>query len=112
MKCVGVEEKWDGDKKELVKILRELSDDLELHHGNVLIADRVGTGVGIAGGLAIIGGLIAAPFTAGLSLGLTIGGAVAGGLGSAVSIGSNITDSVIETVQLKSIQQKCEQLQE
>ena len=55
--------------------LNELADHVEKVTFDTGIAKTTGGGVGIAGGLCIVGGLIAAPFTAGLSLGLTIGGA-------------------------------------
>lgn len=51
---------------------------------NAGIAKTAAGGVGIASGAAAIGGIVAAPFTAGLSLTLTVGG-IAGGVASAAT---------------------------
>lgn len=83
------------ERKEIIKKLRNMADQLAKTHSNVLIADRVGTGVGIGSGLLIIGGLVAAPFTAGISLGLTIAGTTTGLMGAITSVGANITGLVI-----------------
>ena len=66
------------ERKRIIKKLRAMADYLAKTHSDVLIADRVGTGVGIGSGVLFIGGLIAAPFTAGLSLGLTATGTATG----------------------------------
>ena len=55
------------------------------------IATTVGGSAGVVGGALVIGGIIAAPFTGGLSLGLTLGGA---GLGVAGGV-TNITASLV-----------------
>lgn len=83
------------ERKEIIKKLRNMADQLAKTHSNVLIADRVGTGVGIGSGLLFIGGLVAAPFTAGISLGLTIAGTTTGLMGAITSVGANITGLVI-----------------
>jgi hypothetical protein len=51
------------ERNEIIKKLRNMADQLAKTHSNVLIADRVGTGVGIGSGLLFIGGLAAAPKT-------------------------------------------------
>ena len=73
--------------------LNELADHVEKVTFDTGIAKTTGGGVGIAGGLCIVGGLIAAPFTAGLSLGLTIGGAAAGVASAATTITASIVQS-------------------
>ena len=83
-----------------------MADYLAKTHTDVLIADRVGTGVGIASGALVIGGLIAAPFTAGLSLGLTIAGTTTGVLGGITSAGANITGYVISKQSLASLEEE------
>ena len=66
------------ERKRIIKKLRAMADYLAKTHSDVLIADRVGTGVGIGSGVLFIGGLIAAPFTAGISLALTVTGTATG----------------------------------
>ena len=56
------------------------------------VARTAGGAVGVASGAMILGGLIAAPFTAGASLALTAGG-VATGVGSAAT---TITAAIIK----------------
>ncbi|XP_057374975.1 uncharacterized protein LOC130695927 [Daphnia carinata] len=91
------------ERQRIIKKLREMADYLAKTHNDVLIADRVGTGVGIGSGLLVIGGLIAAPFTAGISLGLTITGTATGLLGGVTSAGANITGYFISKNELTSL---------
>ena len=106
-----VSKEWMEQRKAIVKKLRDLADRLEKIHGDVLIADRVGTGVGMGGGILTIGGLIAAPFTAGISLGLSVVGTGASFLGGLTSLGSNITDVIWNKISLSKIREELQQHQ-
>lgn len=96
------EEVFD-ERLRIIKKLREMADHLAETHNDVLIADRVGTGVGIGSGLLVIGGLVAAPFTAGISLGLTITGTVTGIMGGVTSAGANLTGYFLSKNELTSL---------
>ncbi len=97
------------ERKRIIKKLRAMADYLAKTHSDVLIADRVGTGVGIGSGVLFIGGLIAAPFTAGLSLGLTATGTATGILGGITSAGANITGYFMSKYSLAPLQKELEQ---
>nr|CAH0100717.1 unnamed protein product [Daphnia galeata] len=95
------------ERQRIIKKLRDMADYLEKTHANVLIADRVGTGVGIGSGLSLIGCLAAAPFTAGISLGImTIAGITFGILSGITSAGANITDYVLSKKELTSLKKE------
>jgi hypothetical protein len=99
-------EKVFQERKRIIKKLREMADYLEKTHADVLIADRVGTGVGIGSGLLVIGGLVAAPFTAGISLGLTVTGTTTGVLSGVTSAGANITGYFLSKKKLTSLKKE------
>jgi hypothetical protein len=63
----------------------------------------------MGGGILTIGGLIAAPFTAGISLGLSVVGTGASFLGGLTSLGSNITDVVWNKISLWKIREELQQ---
>lgn len=73
-----------SQRRILARGIDEIATNIEEVVHNTGIARTTGGGVGILSGAAIIGGILAAPFSGGLSLGLTIGGA-AGGVGSAAT---------------------------
>lgn len=73
----------------------EIIDELEGRRRNVNISTIVGSSVGIAGSALAIAGVIAAPFTAGVSLGLTVGGAVIGSLSGVTVVGATVTEVVL-----------------
>jgi len=91
------------EELKIIKKLRDMADRLAKIHSDVLIADRVGTGVGIGSGVLTIGGIIAAPFTAGASLTLSVAAAGGGLLGGGTSIGANITGHVLLKLNLKKL---------
>lgn len=97
-----------NERKKIIKKLRKIADYLAKTNNDVLIADRVGTGVGIGSGVLFIGGLVAAPFTAGLSLGLTATGTAAGVLGGITSAGANITGYFISKYHLTPLEKELE----
>ncbi|XP_062569697.1 apolipoprotein L3-like [Saccostrea cucullata] len=73
----------------------EIIDGLECRRKNVNIASIVGSSVGLVGAALAVGGLVAAPFTAGVSLGLTIAVGVVGGMGGVTSAGSKISEFIL-----------------
>ena len=66
--------------------LAELSDRIDKVLVEAGIAKVVGGAAGAASGLAVIGGIILAPFSGGLSLGLTAAGVVVGLAGTATTL--------------------------
>ncbi|KAK4036308.1 hypothetical protein OUZ56_028369 [Daphnia magna] len=94
------------ERKDIIQKLRDIATYLEKTHKDVLIADRVGTGVGIGAGCLVLGGLVAAPFTAGLSLSLTVMGTATGVAGGLTSAGANITGFVMEKKMVASLEEE------
>ena len=81
--------KWKSRRCNYMRSLNELGvADLHEVQKNTDIARIVGGGAGIAGGTAAIAGILAAPFTFGISLALTVGGFAVGVAGSATAIGA------------------------
>ena len=66
------------------------ADHIDAISFNTGIAKTAAGGTGIGSGVAIIGGVLLAPFTAGWSLGFTIAGAVGGVAAGATTITSDI----------------------
>jgi len=56
--CSEIIEELVNERKHIIYKLREIACYLEKMHSDVLIADRVGTGVAITSGLLTIGGLV------------------------------------------------------
>lgn len=48
---------------------------IDYHNGNGQVATVTGASLGVAGGMAVVGGLLAAPFTGGASLAVIGAGA-------------------------------------
>ncbi|KZS15945.1 Uncharacterized protein APZ42_018367 [Daphnia magna] len=94
------------ERKDIIQKLRDIATNLEKTHKDVLIADRVGTGVGIGAGCLVIGGIVAAPFTAGLSLSLTVMGTATGVAGGLTSAGANIAGLVMEKKMVASLEEE------
>ena len=76
--------------------LREIADSVERVVRDTGIARTTGGAVGVISGAAAIGGLILAPFTAGISLFLTVGG-VAGGIAAAAN---NVAAAIVKDVKV------------
>ena len=75
-------QRWMRERRNLVKLLREIANDIQKHEDNSQIAKITGASTSIVGTGLAIGGAIAAPFTFGASLsliGVGVGVAVAGG---------------------------------
>lgn len=86
---------WMRCNMALEILCSEIIDELEGRRRNINISTIVGSSVGIAGSALVIAGVIAAPFTAGVSLGLTVGGAVIGSLSGATVVGATVTEVVL-----------------
>uniref|UniRef100_A0A8W8JJA3 Apolipoprotein L3 n=1 Tax=Magallana gigas TaxID=29159 RepID=A0A8W8JJA3_MAGGI len=86
---------WMRCNMALEILCSEIIDELEGRRRNVNISTIVGSSVGIAGSALAIAGVIAAPFTAGVSLGLTVGGAVIGTLSGVTVVGSTVSEVVL-----------------
>jgi len=93
-----------GNRGTFTKICRDHADQIETSVFNTGIAKTTGGSVGIVSGAAAIGGVLLAPFTAGLSLGFTIGG-IAGGVASAVT---TITSEVVKNRNLNYYKEEIE----
>ena len=78
--------------------INKLANHIEKVAYDTGIARTTGGGLGIASGVMAIGGILAAPFTAGASLALTIGGVATGVAGGATTL----TASVIKEQHLKA----------
>ncbi len=85
------------------EIIEECSSKLHQVAKDTGIARTVAGSVQIVGGGLAIGGLIAAPFTAGASLGLTIAGIVTGASGAATSFASFLVNHVWDRNKRKKI---------
>lgn len=91
--------KWILIRNKTIATLEKIIELLHKTTKDVTISNEVGSSVGAVGGIISIGGLIAAPFTAGVSLIPAIVGGVTAGLGAATSIGSSIAGLVIDSKQ-------------
>ncbi|GCC18701.1 hypothetical protein chiPu_0020866 [Chiloscyllium punctatum] len=79
-----------------LKELRDIANCIDTCKRDVNIANVTGTSASIVGGLLAIGGLIASPFTFGVSLALTGVGLGVGVAGGVTNIGASITDHVTQ----------------
>ena len=70
--------------------IREVADNLERVVKRTGIAKTTAGSVGVVSGAAALGGLILAPFTAGVSLVLTVGGVVGGIASSATTLSASV----------------------
>ena len=84
------------------KELHQLADHIDKVAFDTGIARTTGGGVGVASGACVIGGAIAAPFTAGLSIGLSLGGAA----GAAASAATSGTATFIQSGHLETDRNK------
>ena len=107
--CTKLTEEFREERKNIILKLKEKADYLEKTHSDVLIADRVGTGVEIGSGILALGGLVAAPFTAGLSLGLTATGITTGIAGGLTSAGANLSGYFLSKKSIDLLQKELDQ---
>ena len=81
---------WSVERKNTVRILRELADDILKHHFNVNVAKIAGSSSAIGGFALVATGIVLAPFTFGSSVILSaVGGALCAG-GGATAAGSGL----------------------
>ena len=92
-------ETWAKERRDCIKEVRELAENIDWHHRNTNIAQLPTSAVGITGGVLSIVGLALIPVTFGVSLGLTIAGGVVGGVAAATGVGNTIADIGISTGQ-------------
>ncbi|XP_060560835.1 uncharacterized protein LOC132720674 [Ruditapes philippinarum] len=96
---------WASDRKETIKELRQLGENINEHAKNAKIASAVGGGTSVAAGLGAAACYVAAPFTFGGSLVPAValtGVAVAGGV---TSFGATITNHFIEKGYIGRVQE-------
>ncbi|XP_033742384.1 uncharacterized protein LOC117328891 [Pecten maximus] len=86
---------WLQVSEETEQLCHQIVAELENRRFGVNIVTIVGGSTGLVGAGLALAGVIAAPFTGGLSLGLTIAGAAVGGVGGATMAGSKITEVVL-----------------
>lgn len=79
--------------KDVISAIGKLKERILAARKDYNIAKTVGASVSTAGTVAIISGIVLAPFTAGLSLGLTAGGAAGAVLGGATSLTASLMES-------------------
>jgi hypothetical protein len=79
------------DRKEVRNHLENVANDLEQKIKDCGIAKAIGGGTGVLSGCCAVAGILAAPFSGGLSIGLTVGGLATG-------VGSGITSLTAETI--------------
>uniref|UniRef100_UPI00398F7503 apolipoprotein L3-like n=1 Tax=Pristiophorus japonicus TaxID=55135 RepID=UPI00398F7503 len=95
--------KWQRQMTEYSVELQVIAKDIDKVHKGATIANVTGSSAGIAGGALTIAGLIASPFTLGISLVLTgvgIGVGVAGGF---TNIAANVTDAATQKNKQKRV---------
>lgn len=79
---------WIIKRKKAIKLLKEIVKDMDSDEFRGNVTNIVSSGVGVAGGAMVIGGLLLAPFTAGASLavaGAGFGASLLGGVGNITS---------------------------
>lgn len=92
---------WEKERRECIKEIKKLANDIDFHHRNIEIA-RLPTGaVSIVGGVLTILGVALTPVTFGASLALTISGAVIGTGATVTGITTTATDIGIQATRLK-----------
>ena len=101
-------QRWTRERRNLVKLLKEIANDIQKHEDNSRIAKITGSSASIVGTGLAIGGAIAAPFTFGTSLILTgvgVGVAVAGGTTVA---GAQIANRLLRSSNVKNVNEALE----
>jgi len=87
------------ERDEVISKILSCVKNIEEHNHNSKIAKTSGNGAGIFGGALFLGGLLAAPFTAGASLAASAAGAGISAAGGATSIGTDIAlDRIVKRI--------------
>lgn len=93
---------WRKKRIRAIKLLKEIVKNMDSEEFRGNVTNIVGSGVGVAGGAMVLGGLLLAPFTGGASL------AVAGaGLGASVLGG--VTNLTSDTIAKNYALRKCKE---
>lgn len=87
---------WIIKRKKAIKLLKEIVKDMDSDEFRGNVTNILSSGVGVAGGAMVIGGLLLGPFTAGASL--AVAGSVATVLGGVSNISS---DTIAENYALR-----------
>ena len=83
--------------------LEKSGEDVDRYMKNAGRAKIFGGGVGILGGILVLSGVIAAPFTAGASLSLTGAGVAVGAAGGATTFGATVLAKIFERNGLRAV---------
>lgn len=86
---------WKENRAEVLRKMRELTEDLDKIFKNVNIAKITGSSVSIVGSTFVLAGMLSVPFTFGTSLLLTIGGTFVSVLGALTNMGSDLSERLI-----------------
>lgn len=93
---------------EIISKLEKEKDWMEGHHTRCNVAKTGGTASSVVGSALMIGGLVAAPFTGGTSVIVLTGyGAALAVGGTAVNIGTDITDMITSRLSASRIDEIC-----
>ena len=92
---------WEDGRRECIKEITKLADNIDFHHRNINIAKVPTSAVGIGGAVLTITGLALIPVTFGASLALTISGAVVAVGATATGVTTAATDIGIRVNCLK-----------
>ena len=86
---------WKHNRRQTVKVLRELAEEIQTDEDNSRIARLAGSSASIVGKHIALGGAVAAFFTFGASLILTIVGGVIVGAGESTILGTKIVNDLL-----------------
>ncbi|XP_062901228.1 uncharacterized protein LOC134345025 [Mobula hypostoma] len=95
--------KWERRMSSHIRELQEIANGIDRYHKGATIANVTGSSAGAVGGVLTLAGIIAAPFTAGVSLVLTAVGASIGGAGAATNLTAGITEYVKRSMKQKKV---------
>lgn len=99
---INVYKAWIKNRRETIKSLKEIVTDMDSDEFRSNVTNIVGSGVGVAGGAMVIGGLLLAPFTAGASL-------VVAGAGLGASVLGGVTNLTSDTIAQNYALRKCKE---
>ncbi|XP_072898125.1 apolipoprotein L3-like isoform X2 [Hemitrygon akajei] len=95
--------KWEHRMNRHIRELQEIANGIDRYHKGATIANVTGSSAGAVGGVLTLAGIIAAPFTAGVSLVLTAVGASIGGAGAATNLTAGITEYAKRSKEQKKV---------
>ena len=102
-------QEWTKNHSKII-LLREAADDLSKRHNNTTTADKVGTSASIAGNAIAMGGLVAMPFTGGMSASVALtagsGTALTGSVTSAVA---QLSNKILSNERIQLLKQELEE---